>query len=143
MQPISLDLRKRVIAAVDAGKSSLEEIARQFSVSCSWVRRLVQRRRETGTIEPKPHGGGRPRKLDDEAHSRLKELVLQQRDSTLEELREGLGEPVGIMTIARALERLELPQKKSADTPPSSRVLTCNNSGSNISKRSRIWTPAA
>lgn len=64
MQAYSLDLRVRVLAAVDADQPRAE-IARRFSVSMSWIRRLVQRRRETGSIEPKPHAGpmreGRPR----------------------------------------------------------------------------------
>ena len=114
MKPLSIDLRQRVLAAVDAGQLSHEAIAVQFSVSESWIRRLVQRRRETGVIEPRPHGGGRPPKLDEQALRRLKELVLAQRDATLAELRERLGQPVGIMTIARALQRLQLPQKKVA-----------------------------
>lgn len=57
MRPLSLDLRERVVAAVDEGVESQREIAERFAVSLSFVSRLL-RRREAGTLEPAPHGGG-------------------------------------------------------------------------------------
>ena len=65
MRPYSMDLRKRVLAAVDAGKQDRLEIARVFSVSVAWIRRLVQRRRETGSIEPLRQRHGPQPKLDE------------------------------------------------------------------------------
>ncbi len=53
MEAYSLDLRKRVLAACDAGQST-KKVAEQFDVSPAWVRRLKQRRREDGSIEPRP-----------------------------------------------------------------------------------------
>ena len=54
MRAYSRDLRERVLADCDAGLSN-DEVARKFSVSASWIRRLKQRRRETGSIDPRPH----------------------------------------------------------------------------------------
>ena len=46
----SLDLRKRVPRAWDSGMDA-ERVAAKYEVSRAWVHRLVQRRRETGSIE--------------------------------------------------------------------------------------------
>ena len=58
MRPYSMDLRERVAAAIDEGEGSERQIAKRFRVSVSFVTRLVQRRRDAGTLAPKPHGGG-------------------------------------------------------------------------------------
>ena len=53
-KPYSLDLRERVVNACDAGLSS-KEVAKKYSVSVSWVKGLLKRRRETGSIAPVSH----------------------------------------------------------------------------------------
>jgi transposase len=52
MAPYSMDLRKRVLRAWDAGIDA-ERVAARFEVRRAWVHRLVQRRRETGSIAPR------------------------------------------------------------------------------------------
>lgn len=52
MQAYSLDLRTRVLADCDRGLST-RAVATKYSVSESWVRRLKQRRRETGAVAPR------------------------------------------------------------------------------------------
>ena len=139
MQAYSLDLRSRVLEAVDAVQPR-EEIARRFTVSLSWIRRILQRRRETGSIEAKPHHHCGPKPALEEADlRRLRELVVQQRDATLTELRDRLGKPVSIMTICRALQRLELPLKKSPSEPKSSPGRTSLSSVANTRRPCRIW----
>lgn len=54
----SMELRKRVIEACDQGQP-IAQVAKRFTVSESFVEKLPQRRRESGTREPKPHAGGR------------------------------------------------------------------------------------
>jgi transposase len=54
-----MDLRERVVRAVDAGEGTQEQIAKRFFVSSRWIRSLLARRAATGSIAPKPHGGGR------------------------------------------------------------------------------------
>lgn len=83
----SQDLRDRVLAAYDHGMKT-SEIARVFQVSPAWARRVKQRRREHGETTPRPRGGATYIKID---RTRLAELVEQQPDATLEELRERLG----------------------------------------------------
>src|SRR4051812_21128342 len=58
MGPYSKELRERVAAAVEHGEGSQREIARRFRVSLTFVFRLLRRRRDAGTLDPKPHGGG-------------------------------------------------------------------------------------
>jgi transposase len=64
MGPYSLDLRQRIAAAIDAHEGSQPEIARRFRVSVSFITRLLRRRHRTGSLAPKPHGGGHPPALD-------------------------------------------------------------------------------
>lgn len=114
-----MDLRERVVRACDEKQGSREHLAGLFGVSTAWIRRLLQRRRETGTIAPKPHGGGRPAKYSGKKLDRLKELVEQQPDATLTELRDRSGVKASIMAVHRALERLESRLKKSPSMPAS------------------------
>jgi transposase len=58
MKAYSLDLRERVIAAVDAGEVSRRMIAHLFGVSCVWIKKLLRQRRERGDLAPLPHAGG-------------------------------------------------------------------------------------
>jgi transposase len=112
MRPYSIDLRERIVAAIDRGEHSLRQIAHIFSVNLSFLVRLLQRRRATGSVQPKPHGGGPPPKLDPAAVRRLRALVRKHPDATLTELRDRLGIPCHIATIARALRRLGITRKK-------------------------------
>jgi transposase len=87
MGPYSKDLRERVAAAVDHGEGSQREIARTFRVSLTFVFRLLRRRRDAGTLEPKPHGGCPPPALGPDELQRLAELIREHPDATLEQLR--------------------------------------------------------
>jgi transposase len=122
MRPYSNDLRERIVSAVKRGEHSIREIARLFSVSVSFVVRLLQRQRQTGSIQPKPYPG-RQRKVDAAAEARLRGLVREQPDATLAELRDRLGIDGSLMAIARALQRLGITRKKKTlhaqerDTP--------------------------
>lgn len=122
-----MDLRLRVIAACDAGKGT-KEVATTFDVSPAWVRRLKQHRRERGDIIPRNGGGSRGRKID---RTRLAELVKQQPDATLVELRDRLGIRVTPWAISKALRELQLTYKKSRSTRPSRIELMSPKKGRN------------
>src|SRR3954469_19810867 len=108
MTPYSQDLRQRVLDTVLRGEGSLRQIARRFLVSVSFVTRLLRTHRNTGALEPKPHGGGNPAVLTPQDLERIR----QQPDATLQECRQRLGVSCSTMTISRALSRLGLPRKK-------------------------------
>jgi transposase len=112
MRPLSNDLRERIIAAVDNHEGSRREIARRFRVDVSWITRLLQRRRDTGSIEPRPHGGGKTPLLDQKDLERLRLLVAKHPDATLHQLRDRLGVGGSIMLIWRALKSLGITRKK-------------------------------
>jgi len=119
MAAFSMDLRERVVAACDEGMDTRAEIAERFSVSESWVRRLLQRRRETGSIAPRPRGGGQPPAVDDEAAGRLREAVAADSHATLKELAAASGVACSTSAVDRALKRLGITRKKSRSGPPS------------------------
>ena len=81
-------------------------------LSFSFVTRLLQLYRSTGSVEPRPHGGGNPAVLTPEDLRRLRELIGQHPDATLEECRTHLGASCSLMTLSRALSQLGLPRKK-------------------------------
>ena len=112
MRPYSIDVRQRIVAAVESAEHSLRALAELFSVDLSTVVRLLQRFRITGSVQPKPHAGGPRPKLDAQATARLLEAVRQQPDATLVELRDRLGVDCSIATIFRTLKRNGITRKK-------------------------------
>jgi transposase len=111
MQAYSPDLRQRVLADCDRGLTS-RVVATKYSVSESWVRRLKQRRRQTGETAPRLPGPRRPPQLD-AYRDRLQELVAAHPDASLRQLRDRLGVAVCLVTVWAALRRLGLSVKKS------------------------------
>jgi transposase len=61
-RPYSIDLRERVVAAVESGLSR-RQAAAQFQVSVTAVINWVKRSRETGSVAPDQMGGHKPRKI--------------------------------------------------------------------------------
>jgi transposase len=112
MTPYSQDLRQRIVETARRGDGTLSQIAERFLVSVSFVTRLLQLHRRTGSVEPRPHGGGHPAVLTPEDLERLRDLIGERPDATLEECREHLGSSCSLATICRALSRLGLPRKK-------------------------------
>jgi transposase len=119
MNAYSMDLRERVVSACDAGEATREQIAARFSVSVPWIRKLLRRRRETGSIEPKPRGGGRAPAFDGEAAGRLREAVRADDDATLEELARAAGVSCCVSAVHRALARMGITRKKNRGGRPS------------------------
>ncbi len=112
MRACSLDLRERVVRAVDRGGQTQPQIAERFGVGTTWIKKLLGQRRETGSIAPKPHGGGMPAKYRGKALTRLKKALAAHPDATLEELRDRTGVKASLMAVSRALERLKARRKK-------------------------------
>src|SRR5664279_3708564 len=112
MPTYSEDLRRRVVDAVERREGSMRQIARRFVVSLSFVVRLMRRRRDTGSIAPKPYRGGRRPALGPMEQERLRALIREQPDATLAELRDRLGVACSLMAVSRALRRLKITRKK-------------------------------
>lgn len=107
-----MDLRDRVVAACDSGEWTRQEIAEEFSVSTSWIRRLLQRRREESNYGPKQGKRGRKPVYAGQALERLDRLVEEQPDATLEELRDHTGGVCSLVTMSNTLKRLGYRRKK-------------------------------
>ena len=112
MAAYSLDLRKRVVRACDRGMP-VAAVAAQFEVSLAWVYRVLQRRRETGSIEPRKQTKFRSRSLSTDEEARLVFLITVQPDATLAELQQALPTGAALSTLWRTIDRLGLTVKKN------------------------------
>lgn len=112
MKAISHDLRQRIIDAHVQGDLNQKEIAERFMVSYGLVKKLLGQWRRTGSLENFHHRSGRKRLISGETEQRLLQLVREQPDATLEELKERLGLDCNISTIHRTLKRLGESYKK-------------------------------
>src|SRR5262245_25895886 len=116
MRPYSQDLRERILRAMRAGEESQGKIAQRFTVSRSFVERLWQRWRQTGSCAALPHGGGRARSLRP-AEELIRQLVAEDSDITLTTLCARVEQRTGIQISAKTMcleiQRLRLPRKKS------------------------------
>jgi len=119
-----MDLRDRVVSACDAGRWKRVEIAERFSVSTSWMRGLLQRRRESGDYGPKQTNRGRKPAFSGESLERLDRLAQEQPDATLEELRDRCGVCCSLVTVSNTLARLGYRRKKRRSGPLSKTALT-------------------
>lgn len=116
MKPYPLELRQRIVAAVDQPAQTIAAVSVIFGVTERYVYQLLKLRRETGEVAPRPHGGGAPAKLNAPKLQTLAALVAESPDATLEELRAGLRRrgrvQVCVNTVWRALQQLNLTLKK-------------------------------
>ena len=121
MNTYPIELRQRVVDAADRHVGTKKEIAKTFSVSVSWIRKLLQRRRETGSIEPLPRTQGRKPAFRGHQLQELNDFVKRYPDATLEEIREFFAGRVdcSIVAVHNALKRLELRYKKNRYVPVS------------------------
>ena len=117
MEAYSMDLRERVVQACDEGVETRPEIAERFGVSTSWIRRLLQRRRETRSIAPLPHAGGVTPVFNTQRLERLRHEVERQPDATLAQLRQRLRVSCCVSTVHNALKALDLTYKKASGRP--------------------------
>ncbi len=114
----SMEFRVAVAKAYDECGSSIE-VAEQFGCSASWVRRLIQRRRLTDSLEPLPPRTPDTGKLDESDLEQLRVLIQNTPDMTLAELAAAMTTKVSVPTVWRATNKLGLTLKKSPPTPPS------------------------
>jgi transposase len=111
------ELRDRVVAAHKRGEGSFAALAKRFDVGEASVNRWVARKRNFGTIEPKPMGGARrPRIVDVQGENMLRDVILHNPDCYLRELcevfQESSGRSVSPQTMSRVLKRMGITRKK-------------------------------
>ncbi|MBA4121975.1 MAG: helix-turn-helix domain-containing protein [Acidobacteria bacterium] len=116
MRPISNDLRRRIVEAIQENEEAQPEIAERFAVSLSTLEKLWHRFRMMGSYEALPHAGGRRRLLVND-EDLIRAEVAAQPDITLAELSAKVAveknqPPVSVSTLSEELRRLHLPRKK-------------------------------
>lgn len=89
-RPYSIDLRERVVSAVEREGLSRNAAARRFGVAISTAVKWLQRHHDTGGVAPGKMGGHRPRKLIGEHRDWL--LERTRTDFTLRGLQAELAE---------------------------------------------------
>lgn len=115
MPSLSLDLRKRIIETYEKGNTSIRKVAQQFQVSKTTVNNLIQLKRATGEIAPKPPNGGKPSRLLGKEAEAI-DMVEQHPDYTLLEYcelwRERTDIDIAPSTMCSFLKTLKLTRKK-------------------------------
>lgn len=145
---LSLDLRLRVLEAWKSDKSlTYKQLADRFGIGEATISRWRRLYRETGAVEPRPHGGGRRRVIKPEQEPLVEKLVLEHPDWTEVEYQEALGE-LGIQasraTVGRVIRSLGYTVKKRPSLPPSETKTMSEKGDLNTSRRSetspfRVW----
>lgn len=121
MRAYSLDLRARIIAAVDAGESH-PAVARRFGVAVATIGNYRRLQGATGSLAPRPRPGGQP-EIGPERYPHLRAQLQADPDATLEQQcvtwAEAEGQVVSIATMWRTIRRLGWTYKKKRWVPPS------------------------
>jgi transposase len=95
----------------------MRQLATTFRVSVSCARRLLRHYRETGSVAPKPNGGGYPAKVDVSGLEVVQALVQAAPDATLRALCQQFEAqhqlPISMATMSRVWARLQLTRKKT------------------------------
>jgi transposase len=112
------DLRCKLLEAYEAGRGSLQQLARQFRVSWGYSKKIRAQQLRTGQKERPPQlQHGPASQLTAAVEQQLRSALRQQPDLTLAELQQRLTEQAGI-SISRSrlwvwLQRLGLRHKKN------------------------------
>ena len=106
MKPYSQDLRQKIVDTYLQEGESIREVAKRFQVSSGFVYRLLKNYRQTGTVKPKAHKGGKSAKLNSQQIDLVQELMEQRRDATLQELCNLLENRTGIKISRSTMSRI-------------------------------------
>ena len=112
----ALDLRKRIVAAYQAGGTSIRAVAKRFMVTTRTVHRLVQQYRQTQDLTPKKVGTKRVGILEENRVAVL-EIVKEYPDKFLwqyvEIIAEKLGVHVSVTTLYHFFKKHKITLKKN------------------------------
>jgi transposase len=116
--PYSVDLRLRVIKACERGDGSKKEIAKAFDLGIRTVARYWKQYKERGSVLPAEYKRGAKPAVDEKQMLRIKELVLQWPDASLNELcrryNKSRNKKIGISIMFRAISKLGFRRKKKS-----------------------------
>lgn len=119
--PYSLDLRRRVVAALLVGDAVQAEVARRFSVNLTMAEDWLRRYRATGSVEPTEQRHGPPRILSADDDARITAYLDAENDLALPEIADRFAEDTGCRisetTVFRSLVRSEVTRIKRRSGP--------------------------
>jgi transposase len=140
MRPYSIDIRQRIVDAYKKAEGSVRELAQRFVVTPKTVQNYLNLERQTGSVAPRPHGGGQAPKLDDAGVQQVRAIVEEKNDRTLDETAQEvetrLQVHVSRSTVWRIVERLGLGRKKKPSVRASRIGRTFSNSVKPSGRRS-------
>lgn len=114
--PYSVDLRKKVIESYKSDDLSQVDIAKNFKISESSVKRYLSLARSEEDLTPKTEGKGRPRSIDEAGDALLKEIIEANPSITLADLSKVFYKKskikAGRSVLSRACQRIEMNHKK-------------------------------
>lgn len=126
-QPLSMDLRVRVVEAISGGMSRRAAAAR-FGVSAASAVRWAALARDQGKPTPRPQGGDTRSARTEANATRIFALHEATPDITLVELRQALatdGIAIAVSTLWRFFARHRYTRKKRPATRASRTAPTC------------------
>ena len=145
-EPLSLVLRKRVIAAILAGLSC-RAAAAQFGIAPSAAVKWHRRWRDAGSVAPRAQGGDTRSGRVEAPGPAILAIAEETPAITLVEIAEHLerehGERFAPSTVHRVFRRHGWSFRKSPPMPPSRTAPTSPRREKPGSKPGRIWTPSA
>jgi transposase len=106
MKAYSNDLRKKIVQAYENQEGSYRQLAKRFSVSLGFVQNLMKRYRETGEVDPLPHGGGASPKLTPDQMTLVADLIQEYPEATLTQLCDRLYEMTQVRLSQATMSRL-------------------------------------
>jgi transposase len=140
MKTYSIDLRQKIMDVYHNEPLSQRAIANRFCVALSFVQKLIKQYRETQNIAPRTERCGVKLKLNAEQLLIWAELIEENNDATLEELRyllyQKIGFTISVATIGRMAKLLNMTLKKNSfplrqrhwqSSEPAIRVLAKNS----------------
>jgi transposase len=122
---ISVEIRKLIVAARKDGMQ-IKEIEKAYHVKKSSIYNFLNLVQETGDVIPRTCNCGRKPALDEDGLKHLENLLQEQPDITLEEIKEKLDLPIGITAISTIITRkLHYRFKKRRYMPVNVTARTC------------------
>ncbi|MET4349936.1 transposase [Bradyrhizobium sp. RT9a] len=105
-KPYSMDLRERVVSAIEGGVST-RQAAERFAIGIATAGTLARLKRATGEVRPAKRGKPNGSVLDGQADFILRALA-EAPDTTLDEMVERLREERGVTVLRTAVWKFSI-----------------------------------
>lgn len=109
--PYGVELRRRIVRAYTNKEGSVRDLAKRFAVASGTVQNYLDLLRKTGSLAPRPHGGGRKSRIHPRHLQQLRRLLHEMPDATVAELAEAFTQrchvEVNGSMMTRAIQRIQ------------------------------------